>query len=271
MNADTEPHHSSSTSGVASDKAANQLGLDERLKLVDLIQALESVSTEAQFKSCMDGAMQAIFPHGMLVCGIGKLNGNGGVERSWLLFNHFPEDYVESLRQSDGSLKSPLIERWMRTRAPVLVELNHDDGSWPQDWLAKARSRGFDNFASHAFFDLAGSFVTNFCFAKIPGRLGPRHEHLLRLLVPHLHLALLRLHADVRERARPLGGRLLSARQREVLHWMHMGKTNGEIAKILQTSEANIKYHVKNIFIKLNVTNRTQAVARASDPDVFEA
>ncbi|MGQ0666240.1 MAG: response regulator transcription factor [Nitrospiraceae bacterium] len=55
----------------------------------------------------------------------------------------------------------------------------------------------------------------------------------------------------------------LSPRELTVLLWMKEGKTNWEIARILGLSERTIRFHIGSIFEKLDVTSRTQAVARA--------
>lgn len=55
----------------------------------------------------------------------------------------------------------------------------------------------------------------------------------------------------------------LSPRELTVLLWMKEGKTNWEIARILELSERTVRFHVGSIFGKLDVTSRTQAVARA--------
>lgn len=57
--------------------------------------------------------------------------------------------------------------------------------------------------------------------------------------------------------------RHLSPRELTVLLWMKEGKTNWEIAQILGLSERTVRFHVGGIFEKLDVTSRTQAVARA--------
>lgn len=51
----------------------------------------------------------------------------------------------------------------------------------------------------------------------------------------------------------------LSEREVEVLKLVAEGKTNKEIANVLNLSEKTIKNHVRNIFHKLQVYNRTQA------------
>jgi LuxR family maltose regulon positive regulatory protein len=55
----------------------------------------------------------------------------------------------------------------------------------------------------------------------------------------------------------------LSDREREVLALIAEGLTNGEIARRLYISLSTVKGHTTHIFGKLNVGNRTQAVARA--------
>jgi DNA-binding NarL/FixJ family response regulator len=55
----------------------------------------------------------------------------------------------------------------------------------------------------------------------------------------------------------------LSKRELEVLQLICLGKTNNEIAEQLFIAKATVKFHVSNILSKLNVTNRTLAVATA--------
>lgn len=55
---------------------------------------------------------------------------------------------------------------------------------------------------------------------------------------------------------------MLSERERQIMVWVAMGKTNPEIGMILDISEFTVKNHMKSIFSKLDVTNRAQAVAK---------
>ena len=54
----------------------------------------------------------------------------------------------------------------------------------------------------------------------------------------------------------------LSERERQIMSWIAMGKTNPEIGCILHISEFTVKNHIKSIFAKLDVSNRAQAVAK---------
>lgn len=53
----------------------------------------------------------------------------------------------------------------------------------------------------------------------------------------------------------------LSEREEEVLKWLAQGLPNQEIAAKLVVSENTVRFHLKNIYEKLHVTNRTEAVA----------
>ena len=57
----------------------------------------------------------------------------------------------------------------------------------------------------------------------------------------------------------------LTEREREVLEMVADGLTNGEIARRLVLSDKTVRNHVSNVFAKLHVTGRAEAVARARD------
>jgi two-component system response regulator DegU len=62
-----------------------------------------------------------------------------------------------------------------------------------------------------------------------------------------------------------LQSNLLSERELEVLGKLRDGSNNKEIARSLFISENTVKNHLKSIFSKLGVENRTQAVAKAAE------
>jgi DNA-binding NarL/FixJ family response regulator len=60
----------------------------------------------------------------------------------------------------------------------------------------------------------------------------------------------------------------LTEREREVLGLIVEGKSNAEIAKILVVSPKTVSNHISNIFSKLQVVDRAQAVIRARQAGV---
>jgi transcriptional regulator EpsA len=93
----------------------------------------------------------------------------------------------------------------------------------------------------------------------------------LKLLLPFIDTALRRMapapvrrsdceRVEIQRHAVRIGA--LSERERQIMVWVAMGKTNPEIGMILDISEFTVKNHMKSIFSKLDVSNRAQAVAK---------
>ncbi|CRL99780.1 MULTISPECIES: response regulator transcription factor [Pseudomonas] len=61
-----------------------------------------------------------------------------------------------------------------------------------------------------------------------------------------------------------LSGKPLTPAELEILRWASEGKTVWEISQIRATSEATVKFHLRNIYGKLQVTNRVQAMNEAA-------
>ncbi len=59
---------------------------------------------------------------------------------------------------------------------------------------------------------------------------------------------------------------LLTPREVEVLTWVSQGKTNGEIAAILNSRPRTVGKHLERIFVKLGVETRTAAAAMVGLP-----
>jgi LuxR family transcriptional regulator len=56
----------------------------------------------------------------------------------------------------------------------------------------------------------------------------------------------------------------LTTRETEVLKWTADGKSADDIANILKISVNTVNFHIKNITLKLNASNKTAAVLRAA-------
>jgi DNA-binding CsgD family transcriptional regulator len=77
---------------------------------------------------------------------------------------------------------------------------------------------------------------------------------LLTLLRPHLHQILL----DAQRARHPTPH--LTPRQHALIRLLAAGHTNAQIARRLGITEATVRTHLKTIYQRLNVTNRTAAV-----------
>ena len=77
---------------------------------------------------------------------------------------------------------------------------------------------------------------------------------------------------EAEEKGEDPGGTLgllgLSRRECEVVHELVQGLSNKAIARTLDLTEHTVKFHLKNIFRKLDVSRRTQAIARVCELSV---
>lgn len=55
----------------------------------------------------------------------------------------------------------------------------------------------------------------------------------------------------------------LSQREQEILQLLCSGASNREISEKLFLSENTVKFHLKNLYVKMDVKNRAQAILKA--------
>ena len=93
-------------------------------------------------------------------------------------------------------------------------------------------------------------------FSRGPGpSFTDQHRSAATLLQPHITDAL-RLHA------RRAATRSLTARQQQLLQLVAAGHANRAIARQLGLSPGTVRKHLENIFARLGVASRTEAIAK---------
>jgi len=85
------------------------------------------------------------------------------------------------------------------------------------------------------------------------------------LFSPEIAQRLMAFFASLGRAPLPLEFPDLTDREREVLGLIAQGRNNGEIASRLVLSQKTVRNHVSNIFSKLQVADRAQAIIRARD------
>lgn len=123
----------------------------------------------------------------------------------------------------------------------------------------RASTYGMVHGVTASYFDEDSTWSTFMsCAGCVEGedvRLKPVVSYILQRLHDRLVVWSRLLRQDGREK--------FTAQEREVLRWMSAGKTNGEIGSIIGLRERTVKYHVSQLFMKMDVHNRAQLVSEA--------
>lgn len=232
--------------------------------LLEIIQQAPKVCDIDSLNDLLDGPLKALMKHEVMICGTGFYLENGGYGLQYHS-RGFPDAYFWDLRQTDGSLDSPLMGRWREAHKPVYFQSKRDDHLFPTDWVKIFNKHNLRNIIGHAMYDRRGKGGSTFIFARLDGQVGPKQAEILEQITPSLCLALVHgLPPQANEENSPgVAQTLLSRKQCEILQWIQVGKTNWEISKILGITEDTVKYHINQAMTKLNAKTRAQAIGRA--------
>jgi transcriptional regulator EpsA len=245
------------------------LGKAEQEYLLRIIEASVQVREPGQFFLWSQGQLQALLPHQLMVCM--HFNEDGSVHRLEALHaSPQGEAALASLCDPQAGLAVRLARHCLASDAlPCMAQL---DQPLSERALAPFQRElaacGYDSLLLDSSGRLPGG-ATVFALFGLPHGPSPRHAYFMTLLLPHLHLALCRL---ARPAPRPAaagvagrGGRALSAREAQIMHWLRAGKRNDEIGQILGLSALTVKNHLQRMYKLLGVRNRGEAVARCSN------
>lgn len=243
-------------------KALSESDVDLAAVMKVLAQS-HNVRNAEELLALINTEVVELLHHEVMVCGYHVMSPEGSHVQPFLHHN-YPVGYAKALTSAEGQSDTPLMQRWRATREPVLFQSGRDDHDYPEDWVALFKKFELRNIIGHGILDVCGTFGSYFVFARLPGEIGLREALLLKLITPHLHLALMRAVAESEKTGKsPEFKHGLSERQIEIVRWMKEGKTNKEIAQLLSITEKTTKYHVEQIFMKLGVSSRAQAVSKA--------
>jgi DNA-binding CsgD family transcriptional regulator len=81
---------------------------------------------------------------------------------------------------------------------------------------------------------------------------------MLRMIRPHLAELQERRHREL------IGQPELTARQWDILRRVSTGASNHEVARALGVTDATVRKHLENIFLRLRVASRTEAVTKVT-------
>jgi transcriptional regulator EpsA len=168
-----------------------------------------------------------------------------------------------------------LFERWIEQgRKPYLLGAGESGFLLADSGLQCALGDALQGMRSslvHGISDERGRHDCLYVIFSANEEPGDATRDAMEVLLPYLDAALRQVaHLPRQHRtapspvAPPKNGdeHGMSEREIEIINWVKKGKTNQEIGSILDISAFTVKNHLQRIFKKLDVYNRTQAVAK---------
>lgn len=225
-----------------------------------LVGSAASIRTVEDFKKWTKDCVRPILPHGALVCGLGHLHA-GGVGLDYIVGVDYPMEQIEANRNRAGAVDTPILRRWLATQKPVYFDGQAQWPDMPQVWWESFHRYQLKNVLAHALVDVDRCFGTYHSFFRLPAAPDDKCLETLNRVVPVLHQALYQLIERV-NLTDDFAARIakMSEREREVLRWLRLGKTNAEIAELSGMSESTVKHYLTRLFDELGVSNRAQLV-----------
>ncbi|GGY27724.1 helix-turn-helix transcriptional regulator [Paludibacterium paludis] len=231
----------------------------ERLyTLLEWVHRVGQVECEKTLKHYLDYLQQQIpVEHMCLV--VGRINQQRMMQRlDKVVEITYPHNWIEHYIHENYASCDPVLLTPLSPN-PLLWQERFSQVNTNQEkrFIAEATSVGLGDGITCSAFSQKHNLA---CLISLAGKDVSMDRQLVEMvntLVPHLHQAVIRttIPATVNQ-----PGIVLSHREHDIFHWMSHGKTNWEIATILDISERTVKFHVANIIRKLNANNRTHAI-----------
>jgi transcriptional regulator EpsA len=231
------------------------------------------VHSRHQLFGWTQGMLQSLVKHELLVCAL------RGPRSTVYQVDSFASPWIDAEKvgevlRRDAAFVTHLVSQWTEAEFHPVVFGTEGGASLARGAFAAELQRlGADSVMAHGTYDSLGKPLSLFVLAAMPGDFDREQAFLLELIVPFLHLAWMRSQligpleesGAAAQRVDPL-----TAREKEILRWIHLGKSNFEIGTILGISPLTVKNHVQKILRKLNVQNRTHAVGRALELRILD-
>lgn len=232
----------------------------DQINIADLAQQCSSIVEPTGLARTLS-TLGEFFDFDYMVIGVLDLSSDRPALRD--IYNHsFPKDWVNLYTEESLHSRDPVVSSAAKSRVPFLWSSTSDKRD---PILDAARDYGLiDGIAFASSPNAFGRQKALLSFAgshKVMLSVLEKSAAALILITPLLHEAysrtVCRKHQQIPEST------VLTRRERQVVEWTMAGKSVEEIGLILSLSDDTIKFHLKNIYRKLNVVNRYQAVSVA--------
>lgn len=234
-------------------------------ELLGVIEASLKISQRHQFFMWTQGELQAWLPHEALICCLFGRDGQCSQVQQFAWKPYYKDADLLQLCQSRHGVFAEAVWAWEKAGCAVQLDLRDLEAEFISPVGAPIFEPRVDSFraAAHGMRGHDGKMVGLFVLLGVPEFSNESRLRALELVTPHMYAALVRVLPELGGQENSFLSAQISGREQEILKLISAGKTNPEIGMILYISPFTVKNHVKNIFKKLNVTSRSQAVAVA--------
>ncbi len=187
------------------------------------------------------------------------------------MISTYPEEWIRHYLAEGYLDDDPVVTELLHNPLPFLwsdIVRPGDLSRRQRQLVEEARAAGISNGITLPVHSRDGEIAAVSLVPAVPepeaSALMRRHRYVLYLMAPHYHVEARR----VLLKTSLAGGSsrrqaILSPREREVLEWTAKGKSSSEISSILAISNKGVDFHIEGAKRKLQVFNRTHAVAKA--------
>jgi transcriptional regulator EpsA len=252
------------------------LSSDNLDRYYHIITEANSIRRHSELLAWLQGEIQYYLPHEILIAAWGDFAAN---RISYDIVSALPGVRTEnSAPQALLPLMRGLFNRWVELgKSPYSLGVGESGFLLEGEALQVPLGKALQTMRSLLVHGLINERSRHDCLYVIFSSEKKLHESVgaVQILLPYLDTAFCRVTplggphpqpnqspiADQPNENENLG---LSKREIEIMKWVKMGKTNLEIASILDISVFTVKNHLRHVFKVLDVTNRMQAAAKVS-------
>jgi DNA-binding CsgD family transcriptional regulator len=186
-----------------------------------------------------------------------------GLDAGHGIVANYPEDWMAYYKANHYEKKDPVPQHAFETLRPFTWESIQQTRELKADAkrvMSEAREAGLLEGVAIPICGHNGE-LAGVGMASSTGGIRPDIGVLrkLRTLAMEFHLAF----TELEKKDRAVGNVHLTSREKEILLWVAEGKSDSIIADIIGVSHAAIRFHLNNIFKKLNANERTLATVKA--------
>lgn len=184
-----------------------------------------------------------------------------GLPKQHGLSTSYPDDWMHEYKSNNLLKVDPVVKQLIRSRKPffwdeVTAREEHNSAAW--NLMHNAEDAGVTDGIGISLMTPYGE-ITGIGIAR-EQRSGEKnnYEELARI-----HFLTVYFHETYRDLVAKPSAIALTEKEEQVLCWATEGKTDDDIAALMNISFNTVRFHWRNIFKKLNVFNKMHAVTKA--------